>query len=101
MKKPLFCAVLLAVALPVAAFAADGAAIYKTKCNACHGPDGSGQTAVGKNLKVKALGSPEVQKMTDAEIMKVLTEGKGKMPAAKLPAEDMKAVVAFVRTLKK
>jgi mono/diheme cytochrome c family protein len=101
MKKPLFCAALLAVALPVAAFAADGAAIYKTKCNACHGPDGSGQTAVGKNLKVKALGSAEVQKLTDAEITKVLTEGKGKMPAAKLPADDMKAVIAFVRTLKK
>src|SRR5204863_54381 len=59
------------------------------------------QTAVGKNLKVKALGSPEVQKMTDAEMMKVLTEGKGKMPAAKLPADDMKAVIGFVRALKK
>jgi mono/diheme cytochrome c family protein len=92
---------MLAVALPAAAFAADGAAIYKTKCNACHGPDGSGQTAVGKNLKVKALGSPEVQKMTDAEITKVLTEGKGKMPAAKLAADDMKAVIGFVRTFKK
>ncbi len=55
---------------------------------------------MGKNLKVKDLRSPEVQKLTDAEITKILTDGKGKMPASKLSADDMKAVIAFLRTLK-
>ncbi len=100
MKKTLVCAVLLAAALPLTAFA-DGAALYKTKCAACHGPDGSGQTPVGKNLKVKNLSSPEVQALTDAELTKVLTAGKGKMPPSRLGTDDMKAVIGFVRSLKK
>src|SRR5437773_587501 len=66
MKKLIIAALLVALALPVVALG-DGAAIYKTKCNACHGPDGSGQTPVGKSLKLGDLRSPEVQKMTDAE----------------------------------
>jgi len=99
MTKTLACSLLLAVALPMAAFA-DGAALYKSKCAPCHGPDGSGQTPVGKSLKVRDLRSPEVQKLSDAEITKVLMDGKGKMPASKLAAADIKAVIAFIRTLK-
>jgi len=99
MTKTIACSLLLAVALPMAAFA-DGAATYKTKCTPCHGADGSGQTPVGKNLKVRDLRSPEVQKLSDAEITKVLTDGKGKMPASKLAPADIKAVVGFIRTLK-
>ena len=100
MKKPLTFSLLLLLALPVAAFA-DSAALYKTKCAACHGPDGSGQTPVGKKLKVRDLRSEEVQKLTDAEMTKSLTEGKEKMPKSKLSADDMKLVIAFVRGLKK
>jgi len=100
MKKTLTCSLLLALALPVAALA-DGATLFKTKCAPCHGADGAGQTPVGKNLKVRDLRSPEVQKLTDAEMMKVLAEGKGKMPPSKLSPEDMKAVIAFLRTLHK
>lgn len=100
MKKTLIGSLLLALALPVVAFA-DGAAIYKAKCAGCHGPDGSGQTRVGKSLKVRDLRSAEAQKRSDAEMTKVLTNGKGKMPKSKLPADDMKAVIAFVRSLKK
>ena len=99
MTRTLTCSLLLAVALPMAAFA-DGAALYKTKCAPCHGADGSGQTPVGKNLKVRDLRSPEVQQLSDAEIMKVLSAGKGKMPASKLSADDVKAVIGFIRTLK-
>ena len=101
MKKIFVCTLFMALVIPVCAFAADGAAIFKTKCSACHGPDGSGQTPVGKNLKLQDLRSAEVQKLTDAEITKVLTEGKGKMPKANLSADDMKAVIGFVRSLKK
>jgi mono/diheme cytochrome c family protein len=100
MKKTLIASLLFALAIPAAALA-DGAAIYKTKCNACHGPDGSGQTPVGKNLKIRDLRSAEVQKQTDAELTKLLNEGRGKMPASKLSADDVKAVIAFVRGFKK
>src|SRR5437764_14094034 len=90
---------LFALAFPVTALA-DGAAIYKTKCAPCHSPDGSGQTPVGKTLKVRDLRSAEVQKLSDAEITKVLSDGKGKMPASKLAPADIKTVVGFIRTLK-
>ena len=81
----------------------DGAALYKAKCAMCHGPDGAGQTTMGKNLKLRALGSAEVQKQTDAELVKWIADGKGKMPAykGKLTPADIDAVVAFIRTLKK
>ncbi len=100
MKKTLMCGLLLAAALPMTAFA-DGAATYKAKCAMCHGADGSGQTPMGKSLKLKDLGSADVQKMTDAGMTKLLTDGKGKMPASKLSADDIKAVAGFVRSLKK
>lgn len=81
----------------------DGAPIFKAKCAMCHGPDGAGQTTMGKNLKLRDLRSAEVQKQTDAEIGKWIADGKGKMPAykAKLPAADIGALVDFIRSLKK
>jgi len=82
---------------------ADGAAVYKAKCAMCHGPDGAGQTTMGKNLKVRALGSADVQKQTDAALAKWIADGKGKMPAykSKLSADEIAALVDFIRTLKK
>ena len=81
----------------------DGAAIYKAKCAMCHGPDGAGQTTMGKSLKLRALGSADVQKQTDAELVKWIADGKGKMPAykSKLTADEIAALVDFIRTLKK
>lgn len=103
MKKSLLLLVLFAIALAPAAYAADGAAIFKAKCAMCHGADGAGQTGMGKTLGLKGFGSKEVQALTDAELIKITTDGKGKMPSykAKLSEEEIKAVVAFIRTFKK
>jgi cytochrome c6 len=106
MKATRFALVLAILALmlaPTLAFAADGAAVYKTKCATCHGADGAGQTGMGKTLKLRALGSADVQKTTDADLEKIIADGKGKMPGykGKLSADEIKAVVAFIRTLKK
>lgn len=82
---------------------ADGAAIFKSKCALCHGPDGKGQTPAGKSMKARDLGSPEVQKQTDAALSKVVADGKGKMPGYKssLGPDDIKQVVAHIRKFKK
>jgi mono/diheme cytochrome c family protein len=101
MKKTIVSAMLLAAALPLSVFAADGAALFKTKCAPCHGPDGKGQTPVGKNLKVRDLTSAEVQKESDADLIKVIMDGKGKMPSSKLNAGDAKTVLTYIRGLKK
>jgi mono/diheme cytochrome c family protein len=81
----------------------DGAAIFKAKCAMCHGPDGAGQTTMGKNLKLRNLGSADVQAQTNAQLNKWITDGKGKMPAykGKLTPADIDALVGFIRTLKK
>jgi mono/diheme cytochrome c family protein len=59
---------------------ADGQKLYDTKCAQCHGPDGSGNTVVGKAVGAKNLNSPEAKKLTDAEIYTQIDQGKGNMP---------------------
>jgi cytochrome c6 len=89
--------------LSAPARAADaGEATYKAKCAMCHGPDGKGETPTGKAMKVRDLGSEDVQKMSDAELTEVITKGKGKMPAYKtLSAEQVKDLVGYIRSLGK
>ena len=98
----LLLAIVAMVFAPLAAFAADGAAVYKAKCASCHGPDGKGETATGKAMKLRSLASADVQKTSDADLTKVISDGKGKMPAykGKLSADEIKALVAYIRTLK-
>lgn len=81
----------------------DAAATYKAKCAACHGADGSGSTATGKALKCRDLRSAEVQGQSDAQLLAIITKGKGKMPGFEktLGADSCKALLAYVRTLKK
>lgn len=88
-------ALVMAIAAPV--MAADGAAVYKAKCAMCHGADGS-----KSNPTMRALNSADVQKQTDAQLTEITAKGKGKMPAyaGKLSDDEVKAVVAFIRTLK-
>ena len=82
---------------------ADGAGDFKTKCAMCHGADGAGTTATGKALKVRDLSSPDVQSQTDAQLAAIVTDGKGKMPAykGKLTDDQIKSLVAFIRSLAK
>src|ERR1700730_19468681 len=88
-------AALLVLSVPVRGQDA-GAALYKTKCAACHGPDGKGETAIGKANKLRDLGSPEVQKQSDTDVTGVITNGKNKMPAygKRLKPEQIKDLVA-------
>lgn len=94
----------LAIAVtPVVAFGDDGAAIYKSKCTMCHGADGMGNTPVGKTMKAPDLTSAAVQKQTFEDLQKIVTDGKGKMPAykGKLKESEIDAVVKFIQTFKK
>jgi mono/diheme cytochrome c family protein len=93
MKRLLVAAALLAA---TTASAADGKAIFTSKCAACHGPDGKGQTTMGKKLGVKDL---TVSKLTAAEMEAVVTSGRGKMTpfGGKLQAPEIKEVAAFVK----
>ncbi len=95
----LLLAVVLGLMIPTAVFAQSGADTYKAKCAMCHGPDGKKENPA---MGTKALTSPEVQKMSVAELTAAITSGKGKMPAykGKLTDDQIKAVAEYVKTLK-
>jgi mono/diheme cytochrome c family protein len=87
-----------------AADAKAGQAIYDRSCKSCHGPDGTANPSIAKMMKVdmKDLKSAEVQAMSDDEIKKIITEGKGKMPAVKtVSGAALDNLVAYIRSLKK
>jgi mono/diheme cytochrome c family protein len=94
----------IAIQSAQAADAGAGKTVFSHKCQICHGADGNGNAGMAAALHVKfvPLGSEEVQKMSDADIKKIITEGKGKMrPIQGLGDGDVDNVIAFVRTLKK
>ena len=100
-KKPAVVVVALAMlAWPLASFAADATAdLFKSKCAICHGADGKGKMAATKDL-----GSADVQKASDAELTAAIAKGKPpKMPPqeGKLTAEQIKSLVAYIRSFKK
>lgn len=91
------------------AVAADGKANYDKDCAKCHGADGKGQTKMGQKLGAKDYTDPKVQDaVTDEAAFKAIKEGykdkDGKVimkPAEGLSDDDIKALVAYMRTFKK
>jgi len=97
---------LLFAAHPFAASAAPPAAqdVYLDKCSVCHGQDGSGNTAKGRKLKVKNVRSPEVQKLSEAEMIDIVAKGKGKDMdgfGKELGDDMVKQLVTYYRSLAK
>jgi mono/diheme cytochrome c family protein len=84
--------------------AAAGKEVFLKKCKACHGEDGQGNQGMAKLLKttITPLDAEEVQSKSDAELKKIITEGKDKMkPVKDVSGADLDNVIAFVRSLKK
>ena len=103
---------ILALALASAAlsaFGADAATNWTDQCAKCHGPDGKGETKMGRKLGIADLTDPKVQaKFTDADIVKVVKEGAKDAKGATtmkaiegLSDADIKALIPIVRGLKK
>jgi len=101
MKRTTSVILAMMLASSAAAFGADAAALWGQHCASCHGKDGSGNTMMGKKLGVKDY--TKEQGFSDAEAANVIKNGKGKMKAYKdkLSDADVKALVAYVRSLKK
>lgn len=72
-----------------------GKAVYDANCTACHGEDGALGAVGAKNLATSQL--------TTEEAVQIITNGKNAMPKYKkaLSEQDIKAVAAYVATLKK
>lgn len=75
----------------------DSAALYKSKCAACHGVDGT-------KMAEHDLSSAKVQKKSAADLTAVIADGMPpKMPefGDKLKPEEIKGLVDYIRTFKK
>ena len=89
------------LSVPLSARAQDASTIFKSKCVGCHAADGTG-SAMGKKMGAHDFTSADVQGMSDAQLTDIITNGKNKMPKyASLKPEDIKGLVAYIRTLKK
>ncbi len=98
MKRSMFAVTIIAIlSMSCLGWAADdGAAIYKSKCAVCHGPDGAGK--VGPAVKGISMSEPQIADL--------LTKGEAgkKAPHAKamsgLTSEQANAVATYVKSLK-
>jgi mono/diheme cytochrome c family protein len=96
-------AIFLAAAVAIPALAQSGADAYKSKCLMCHGVDGLGATPAGKAMKAASFKDPSVISTPDAALIAIIKSGKNKMPAYgdKLTGDQIKSLVAYIRTLQK
>lgn len=109
MKMIVTLAVILLISSTMSLRAADAKANWTANCAQCHGPDGSANTKMGKMLSAKDLTSAQIQaSFTDAQATEAIKNGvkqngKTTMKAfgGKLTDDEVKALVAYVRTLKK
>jgi|SRR5215831_11140389 len=104
MKRKIFLFATAIVASAGISFGADASAMWGQYCASCHGKDGSGSTMMGKKLGVKDYRDAKAQSgFSDAEAAAAIKSGKGKMKGFgdKLSDADVKALVSYVRGLKK
>ena len=80
-----------------------GEAIFHERCVGCHGLDGRAQTELGKKVGAADLTSDAVQQQRDSQLLVIVKEGKGKMPALgdKLSDDEIHAVIIHIRQLAK
>lgn len=81
-----------------------GGEIYKLMCRKCHGRSGKGDGPKAKSLKKKPRNYTEpgfLDEHPDAELKKVVIEGKEPMPSfrKKLKDKDVDDVIAYIKTL--
>ena len=97
--KTLLAVMVLALIFSSYVFADAGGDTFKAKCAMCHGPNGAGDTVIGKNMKLRDLSSADVQKQSDAQLAAIISSGKNKMPGfgKTLSADQIKELVGFIR----
>jgi mono/diheme cytochrome c family protein len=109
MKSKLIVILALCAAGALTASAADAKANWEANCAKCHGADGAGKTKMGEKLKVKDYTDAKVQAdLKDDAMAKAIKDGVKEGDSTKMKAfgdtlseDEIKALVAYIRTLKK
>lgn len=109
MKKMILLVAMFGLATALTARAADAKENWDANCAKCHGAEGKGDTKMGQKLGCKDLTDAKVQAdLKDDAAFKAIKEGL-KSPEDKtlmkpfeaLTDDEIKALVAYTRTLKK
>lgn len=106
MKKSLFLVSTASILfLAAQGFGADGKVLYAANCVKCHGNDGKGQTKMGKKLQVRDFTQAEVwNSFDDEDSFKAVKNGIKRdgeiVMGYKLPDDDIKAMIDYMKTLK-
>ena len=109
MKRIMTLSIAIMAVSALSAGAADAKATYEKDCAKCHGKDGKGQTVMGKKQGAKDYTDAKVQAdLKDDAAIKAIKEGykdsEGKVvmkPAEGLSDDEIKGLVAYMRTFKK
>jgi cytochrome c6 len=92
---------LAALAACASAFGQSGEALYKAKCQSCHGAAGTPNPGVAKMLGIKPTSDPAMKALTLDQVEAAVKNGKGKMkPIAGLTDAQIKDVAEYFKTLK-
>src|SRR5262245_49963163 len=77
---------------------AAGKALYQKNCQSCHGADGNPPAAMAKSMQVPVATKAVLEQKGDAEMLRMIAEGAGKMPAygKKLSAAEQKQVLEYM-----
>jgi len=81
-----------------------GEAVYKAKCQSCHGAQGTPNPGIAKAMGVKPANDPSVKAESETQMIAFTANGKGnKMPAfkGKITDAEIKASVEYFRSLAK
>ena len=109
MKINLTIAAMLLCSAPMAIHADDAKTLWTNRCMKCHGPEGKGDTKMGRKLNIKDMTDAKVQAgFSDEQALKALKEGiKDEAGSTRMKAveglsdAELNDLVAYVRGLKK
>lgn len=108
MKKIILTTIAAAVVGAIGAQGGDIKAVYERDCAKCHGADGKGDTKMGKKSGAKDYTDAKVQaELKDDKAFKSIKEGLKEgdkvlmKPAEKVSDDEIKGLIAYMRTFKK
>ncbi|HEV2135694.1 MAG TPA: cytochrome c [Terracidiphilus sp.] len=84
-------------------FAQSGEAVYKARCQSCHGAAGVPNPGIAKMMGVKPITATAVKSTSEADMVKDTANGVGKMQPfkGKISDAEIKASVQYFRSLAK